>query len=616
MSFLFDLAGCKPDDIKTLTADDLYSNELTNALYKIENKSELLRIKGLLQSRANKLDIGPDFKEYVSQLETEIDEWNDSQDYSHRTAFGIDGWKSLNCGVWIADRKGVRKKTAKLSASMIPIQPVELLENKSTGVEKVKLQYFKNGRTQYQIVERNMIAAKSNIVKLASRGIEVNSENAGQLVQYLSDVINLNPLPVSTAYSQMGWHDDKFIPYDKDAVFDGEDNNRFIFNSVKTKGTLQDWVARIGKYRKNTVIRLTMGASFASVLLERLGALPFVFHLWGKSGTGKTVALMIAMSIWGNPAAGKLTRTLNMTQNALIGQAAYLNSLPFAGDELQTIKERKENYDKLIMRCTEGIDRGRMLDATKAAETKRWRCAFLFTGEDRCTRPNSGAGVKNRCVEVELDSNLFEKASGNEIVNFICSNYGTAGKEFIKKLQAVSSESLRREFNSMALALSDFAGSEPKQAAAMAAILLADTLARESFWPEEKPLSFDDVLSYVAKSEEIDIAQRAYAFIVDDIAKNRAKFIANDNNRGDLWGKIQEGTAFINATVLKKELQAEGFEFSSVAQSWAKKGYILKSKDGKSSVSTWVDGIKARYVMIALPNEPEDDENDYGGIEL
>ena len=323
-----------------------------------------------------------------------------------------------------------------------------------------------------------MIAAKSNIVRLASQGIEVTSENAGQLVSYLSDVINLNPLPFSTAYSQMGWHGDYFLPYDSEIVFDGEEQNRHLYKSFCSKGDFEAWRIGIKSYRENICVRLAMAASFASAVLERIGALPFVLHLWGKSGTGKTVALMIAMSVWGNPTMGAAVRTLNMTQNAMLGQASFLNSLPFAGDELQTIKDRNDNYDKLIMKCTEGIDRGRMIDGQRAAVTKRWKCAFIFTGEDKCTRPNSGAGVKNRCIEVEIDSELLN-GEGNKAVALVESNYGHAGKKFIEKLRAISSDSLRFEYNSTVSALAEFAGTEPKQAAAMSVMLLADKIAED-----------------------------------------------------------------------------------------------------------------------------------------
>lgn len=607
----YELVGIEAAEIKNLTTEDLYSEALTDALYAIESRSEFHRVKGLILNRARALDIGAEYKAYLESVESDLDEYNDTAEFNHTTNFGLDGWQSLNCGQWIADRNGIRKKTSKLFASRSPIQPVEILENRSSGTEKVRLQFWKNGKTRYIIVDRNQIAAKANIVKLASQGVEVTSESSGQLVQYLSDVINLNPLPFSTAYSQMGWHENLFIPYDKEAVFDGEESNRYLFKAFTKKGKIGPWCENTAKYRKNIAVRLAMGASFASVLLEKIGALPFVFHLWGKTGTGKTVALMIAMSIWGNPKMGATVRTLNMTQNALIGQAAFLNSLPFAGDELQTIKERFDNYDKLIMRCTEGVDRGRMIDGQKAAETKRWKCAFLFTGEDKCTRPNSGAGVKNRCIEVEVDSELIE--NGNTAVNFVEDNYGHAGKLFIEKLQAINPESLRFEYNNMMTSLAEAAETEPKQAAAMAAILLADTLSRELFWQDEKPLSFREVMPFIASREEISIAERAYSFIIDIIAKNYAKFHLDDN-RGEIWGGEKDGAVYFNATVLKDELQRAGFELSSVAQTWAKKGYIRKAKDGRTTHSTRVNGIKCRYVIIELPDDPEPDETDYDEV--
>ena len=612
----YNLLGVSPDEIKQLEYDDLYSEEFTNELYGEDMPgAERLRVRGMAISRASELGIGPEYKEYLAALEAELDDYNETDKFSKTTNFGIEGWKSLNCGQWIADSAGVRTKGAKKFASRVPIQPVEILENKTSGIEKVKLQYYKNNRTRYKIVERNIIAAKNRIVQLASQGIEVNSESAGQLVQYLSDVINLNPLPFTTAYSQMGWHDDKFIPYDKDAIFDNEDNNRFLFNAFRSQGDLGEWIRQMAQYRENLPIRLAMGASFASVLLEKLGALPFVFHLWGKTGSGKTVALMIAMSIWGDPKAGATVRTLNMTQNALLSQAALLNSLPFAGDELQSIKERFDNYDKLIMRCTEGIDRGRMIDGQRAAETKQWKCAFLFTGEDKCTRPNSGAGVKNRCIEVEVDSDILE-GEGNNMVNFITKNHGLAGKEFIERVKHINIEGLRLEYNTLTLSLAEAAGTEPKQAAAMAAILLADTLARETFWRDEKPLAFEDVIPFIASAEEISVAVRAYNYVIDVVAKNHKRFTSADDNKGEIWGGFRGDYVWFNSTALKDVLQREGFEFNSVAKTWAKKELLRRNSEGKFTICGSIEGIKARYVVIKMPDSTEQDDEPYDDITI
>lgn len=68
-----------------------------------------------------------------------------------------------------------------------------------------------------------------------------------------------------------------------------------------------------------------LAASFASPLLEPLNCLPFFVHLWGvDSGTGKTVALMVAASVWGDPTIGSFVKTFDGTT----GWAGEDGSLP------------------------------------------------------------------------------------------------------------------------------------------------------------------------------------------------------------------------------------------------------------------------------------------------
>ena len=69
----YNLEGITAADVKKFQYEDLYDIELTNCLYDIKDKSEFLRIKGLLIGRANALGFGPDYKDYLGQLEIEID---------------------------------------------------------------------------------------------------------------------------------------------------------------------------------------------------------------------------------------------------------------------------------------------------------------------------------------------------------------------------------------------------------------------------------------------------------------------------------------------------------------------------------------------------------------
>ena len=85
---------------------------------------------------------------------------------------------------------------------------------------------------------------------------------------------------------------------------------------------------------------------------------------------------------------------MNATQVSLGRTASFLHSVPFAGDELQIIKSRWDNYDQLIMFLTEGIDRGRGKAYGGIEELKQWRCCFLFSGEEPITKDGSGGGAK------------------------------------------------------------------------------------------------------------------------------------------------------------------------------------------------------------------------------
>lgn len=211
-----------------------------------------------------------------------------------KTAF-TDQPLELNCGDWIADDKGVRcedviqggDKTIMKSASPIPIMPVEILRNIDNDTEKIVLAYFINDEWRSYICERMVAASNTKIIELANRGIEVTSENAKLLVRYISDVVALNAdvIQRNRAVSRMGWYDDQFLPYDSEIKFDGERENKPLYNAIVSKGTAQDWIDYMKpKILQSKLLRLMIASSFASVIISKVNALPFVFHLWGGQG--------------------------------------------------------------------------------------------------------------------------------------------------------------------------------------------------------------------------------------------------------------------------------------------------------------------------------------------
>lgn len=517
-------------------------------------------------------------------LQDIVDGAQDGVEYmdSHHSGF-IFHMLGTNKGItgddWILNSFGIRHKLPPKKGeeegtwevvTPTPVFPSAYIENTTEGIHKVELKLFVNDEVKTIVCNKEIIANKAKLISLADAGLGVNSNNASSLIQYFSVVEQLNrkSIPRYRSVSHLGWVGDDFLPYGDSVKFDGETNSRSLYAAISQKGDFEAWVDYTHELRKNRYLRLMMAASFASPLIERVNTLPFVFHLWGSTGKGKTVALMVAMSIWGDPNLGQLTRTMNMTNAAMMDSVALLRNLPFGGDELQTIKTNDMNYDKLIMQITEGIERGRMY-YNRQLPTRSWYCAFLFTGEERCTNDFSGGGTKNRVFEVEAEGEIVE--NGNAVCNFIKQNYGHAGRRFIEH---VAKRDLTADYTDIFHRVIGTCDTTQKQAMAAAMLLLGDKIACECLYPNETPLTVYDVAPYLKCESEVDVAIRAYDYITGWIAVNIDKFNGVSNN--GVWGLSCGRSMFIIDYVLCKELQNNGFTFDAVKKSWADKGFVRK----------------------------------------
>lgn len=319
--------------------------------------------------------------------------------------------------------------------------------------------------------------------------------------------------------------------------------------------------------------------------------------------THNTVALMVAMSIWGDPSMGRMTRTMNMTANSMLATAAFLRNLPFAGDELQTIKSRWSNYDNLIMCITEGIDRGRM-SYDKVNEMRSWKCSFIFSGEEPCIKQASGGGAKNRVIEVECRDKLVE--NGNVVANFVRTHYGCAGEPFINQIKE---EDVYSQYSELFSAIIDSTNTTDKQAGAMALMLTADRIASRLFWPDEQPIQINDITQYLASAEDVDVAERAYNFVRNAIAENKNNF---SKDARQVWGDFSEDGdyVYINKNVLCRIMSDEGFDFDAVKAKWAERGYLERSAQGRYYQNLQKNGVKAMYVKIALTKRGEFEDFD------
>lgn len=607
--------------MRKLEPAEPFPDELFYRIFEFEDNIEKTQYIEALRSEARRMKRVNEFNNILKSFQ---------QDYTQRqrqtgtkTRF-TEQPLELDCGEWQADDLGVRtvrydKNFTKVpvTACSHPILPVEILKNVDTATERIALAYFKAGAWQQITVDRNVCANANKIVDALSRfGIEVTSDNAKNLVRYISDCVGLNPktLEPKKSINRLGWVGDSFTPYAEDIRYEGELDYEVIFRNVKEQGDFHVWRELCAGLRKNIPLRMMMAASFASVLLEPLKVLPFVLHVWGTTGTCKTVALMAAMSIWGNPKMGGLVKTMNMTRNAIMRNAAFLCSIPFAGDELQTIKDKWQgNFDQLIYQITEGVDRGRARAYGGVEDTKTWKNSFIFTGEEPITKANSGGGSKNRVIEIAIDGKLVE--DGHYVSSVVQENYGFAGRRFVEYLQESDTELLTERYRELFDDLCRLDTTD-KQAMAMACLLLADELAVKLFFADEESLTIDQVKRYLQSTLDVDVAERAYQSVLNWVAKNPVRFEdpkAEDSpNKGEVWGKIDGELLVLNRDVLLDFLDRGGFDYTAVSKKWDEKGYLKRNSQGKFIHSTKVYGVKSSYVKLMLPQE--DDGTDPDGF--
>ncbi|MCD8279709.1 DUF927 domain-containing protein, partial [Enterocloster citroniae] len=484
-----------------------------------------------------------------------------------------------------------------IDVSYQQILPVGLTENIETGEQKYDIAFSvrRNGRFMWKDikVEPAVCCSKTKIVTLSNLGVVVNDQKAKNLVNYISDMYRINEdhLPVTKAVSHFGWIGKQFFPYVKDIVFDGDNAQAKTVQAVGSHGTFEVWQKECMEYRKNLFVRLLMDASLASALIKKINCLCFVLHLWGASGTGKTVAFMVAASIWGIP--DELILSVDSTINYCTSRAALMKSIPVFVDETQL---SRGSLEKLIYAMTEGKERGRLSRNSSEKDRKTWENVSFFNGEQPIVGEQSGAGAVNRVIELEIDQPLFTDFT--HVLETVRENNGQAGEMFVRYIQGIPDTELVRRHKDLCQKLSILAQSTGKQVQSLACILLADQLAGECLFPGEKAVDLLEGVGFLKRETEVSQAERAYQFIIDWIAANENMFNPMYSNR--ILGKIAGDSCLFNQTELSAVLEESGFNFDAVKKEWAAAGYLERSSDGKYAIRTTVAGkdTKARYVKI------------------
>ena len=499
-----------------LDADSLLSNDLFVELYEVED--EILRQRYIfqLEARAEELKKLQAFRKLLRIYDKQ---WKKSQkapmiETLNKFEISIPEKDiELESGTWQMDETGIYTVTdrGREYACPHPIVPVGILKGVESGLCKTILLFKVRGSWSTVNVNRSMIASAQKVVGLSEFGVQVTSESARTLVRYLNDVEALNPdiICERLSTSKLGWINDQFMPYSaSQIVFDNDPKLMSLFRSIREEGSRDKWMELAKKIRAEGHIELLiyMAASLASVLVEPCGTLPFIVSLWGGTGLGKTVALMLATSIWADPKEGAYISDAKATTTAMEIRLDALNSLPMCIDDMAQIsRQQDEDFSAIIYKWCAGKGRDRSNQQLGLNPLTKWANCTLTNGERSLTTDSTQGGAANRVLDIEIAEAMFK--DGNKVAKTLRKNFGFCGKEFVGIMQEIGFPELNKRFEAWVERLKKTAAEmhsekEDKQIIPLALVLLADEISEERIYKDGIRLDVRTCLDFLKNKDD------------------------------------------------------------------------------------------------------------------
>jgi len=210
---------------------------------------------------------------------------------------------------------------------------------------------------------------------------------------------------------RLGWHGAVYVTPSESIGQDDEivvfQNAHAIEPAFSAAGTLIEWRASVAALAAgNSRLVFALSVAFAGALADVAGEDSGGFHLRGGSSSGKTTALKVAASVWGNPNA--YPRLWRATANGLEGLAALHNDGLLILDELSQIDPKEAGEAAYLLANGQGKARASRTGA--ARQSARWRLMFLSAGEESLTAlmasvgKKANAGQEIRLADIDADA--------------------------------------------------------------------------------------------------------------------------------------------------------------------------------------------------------------------
>lgn len=329
--------------------------------------------------------------------------------------------------------------------------PVDILN--LAGEHTVHMLAVRNNEAKTITLPQKSVVSKDETMKhLANQNIiaSFGSGNDKNLYDYIRACVEKMstekaPLRVPTNY---GWQPDDTIVF-AGKIYSKEGNvlvpmmglENIVANTQPT-GTLAQWqnVMKLLIRKKMWKHVSVMLAGAGSPLMRFTGMYGITYHCGSTdSGTGKSLALEAAASVWGHPVHYRTSK--NTSPVAMQQRLGLLHSFSLVTDEI-TAKNRKDFswFSELLLDMTEGRGKERMESGAnkERMNLSTWSSNAITSSNTYAVDYLTGAqehaaeGEMRRLLEFAMNDVLSWEPDEIEILKTLANNYAVAGHAFVE----------------------------------------------------------------------------------------------------------------------------------------------------------------------------------------
>ena len=479
--------------------------------------------------------------------------------------------------------KGEEVEVPKMVCRHLPV-----ITRSYTNIERSQLyydvQWTDYNRVYSETVPAGSLATKKDLLKLADMSLGVNDLNAKDLIDYFDKYVTQNEIERQHLVERLGHIKSGFVhPLMATGVkiLPSDVGEQQMLEAFEVAGTADSWMAEVfeGIKEHPKALLMVLGA-FASVILSDLKLSPFIIDLSGPTSRGKTSALKVAASVWGN---GYLVNEWNITKVAAERKAAFLNSFPLMLDD--SVKADEKQLKAFIYNFSGGRSKGRG-SVTGSQVEFTWNNLMLSTGETSLTDyAMQAGGAAARVLPITgLPFEDVEYEFFNELYEAIEEHHGAIGMEFLKQWQDKKAIvlPLYKEFNTQFQKKSNGNEVLGRIARHYAALVFTAHVLNDFFQAEinlnELTYMFDEIAK---ESKAVDKPMQLLESILSDLDADRSSVFGQFLPQRDIKAIYKHGTLYLLPNYLKDFLKSEQ---GSIRNEWQRREITIERVSGGKAV--------------------------------